>query len=103
MRGCTWEEHGGDNLWLLQRVDYAALEGLTDGRLQVAEQRHDEEEEDKRRRFQREVGAAVKFFQEKKKGDRTGFLPHPGETVLPELVHDEARSVGKVLDRDAAE
>lgn len=42
MRGCTWEEHGGDNLWLLQRVDNAALEGLTDGRLQVAEQRHDE-------------------------------------------------------------
>lgn len=46
-----WEEHGGDNLWLLQRVDNAALEGLTDRRLQVA---------------------------------------HPGETVLPELVHDEA-------------
>lgn len=34
----TWEEHGGDHLWLLQRVDDAALEGLTDGRLQVAEQ-----------------------------------------------------------------
>lgn len=42
MCGCTWKEHGGDNLWLLQRVDNAALEGLTDGRLQVAEQRHDE-------------------------------------------------------------
>lgn len=58
MRGRTWKEHRGDNLWLLQRVDNAALEALTDGRLQVAEQRHDrweeeEEEEEgvRRRRF----------------------------------------------------
>lgn len=45
--------------------------------------------------------AALKFFKRKK--IQTGFLPHPRETVLPELVHDEARSVGKVLDRDAVE
>lgn len=32
----TWEEHGGDNLWLFQWVDNATLEGLTYGRLQVA-------------------------------------------------------------------
>lgn len=28
-------------------------------------------------------------------------LPHPGEAVLPKFIHDEARSVLQVLDRDA--
>lgn len=32
----TWEEHGGDHFWLFQGVNNAALEGLADGRLQVA-------------------------------------------------------------------
>lgn len=40
MSSCTWKEHGGDNLWLLQCIDNAALEGLADGRLQVTERRH---------------------------------------------------------------
>lgn len=50
----TWEEHGGDHLWLLQRVDNAALEGLTDGRLQVAEEGEGKE----RGLLQKEPGAA---------------------------------------------
>lgn len=37
----TWEEHGGHHLWLFQGVDNAALEGLADGRLQVAERKEE--------------------------------------------------------------
>lgn len=29
------------------------------------------------------------------------ILPHPGETILPKLIHYEARSIWQVLDRNA--
>lgn len=106
---CTWEKHGRDHFWLFQRVNNAALEGLTDGRLQVADRKKGWKGWDCQfapskaaTRLSEFVSSSVCWsnftWAPKFSKDILGFLPHPGETVLPKFIHDEAWSVWQVLD-----
>ena len=115
----TWEQHGGHHLRLLQRVDNAALEGLTDGRLQVAEGKEGWKGWDrcmplgKAAKASKRAGEqldtlskiSVRYWNSQVSNlighEGPLHLPHPGETVLPKFVHDEAWSVWQVLDGNA--
>lgn len=115
----TWEQHGGHHLWLFQRVDNAALEGLTDGRLQVAEGKEGCKGWDCHLPLSKAASASKRAGKQLDTLSKISVrqwtsqvsnlighegpphLPHPGETVLPKFVHDEAWSVWQVLDGNA--